>query len=160
MKILVISDSHGNNLYLNRAIEQAGTFDYFLHLGDLEGSEHFIETFVDVPKVMIAGNNDYYIDVEPEAEIDLDGHHIFMAHGHQYHVYTGVKYLREEAQRRGADIVLYGHTHVPYMEQTEEMLILNPGSISLPRQKERIPTYAIIELKEDGTVKAALYEVE
>ena len=46
------------------------------------------------------------------------------------------------------------------MEQTEDMLILNPGSISLPRQTERIPTYAMLELKEDGTVEAALYEVK
>ena len=160
MKILVVSDSHGNNLYLNRAIEQAGEFDYFLHLGDLEGSEHFIESFVTTPKKMIAGNNDYYVDIEGEAEFDLDGHHFFMTHGHHYYVYTGVEYLREEAQKRGADIVLYGHTHVPYMEQKEGMLILNPGSISLPRQKGRIPTYALIELMENGTVKASLHEVE
>ena len=109
---------------------------------------------------MIAGNNDYYVDIEGEAEFDLDGHHFFMTHGHYYYVYTGVEYLREEAQKRGADIVLYGHTHVPYMEQKEGMLILNPGSISLPRQKGRIPTYALIELMENGTVKASLHEVE
>ena len=46
MRVLVVSDSHGSNVYLNKALEEAGDFDYFMHLGDLEGSEHFIETFV------------------------------------------------------------------------------------------------------------------
>ena len=47
MRVLVVSDTHGSNVHLNRAMEEVGDFDFFMHLGDLEGSEHFIETFVD-----------------------------------------------------------------------------------------------------------------
>ena len=61
-KIMIVSDSHGNNQYLNKALEEEKTFDLFLHLGDLEGSEYFIESFVEGKKELIAGNNDYYVE--------------------------------------------------------------------------------------------------
>lgn len=160
MRVLVVSDSHGSNVYLNKAIEEAGNFDYFMHLGDLEGSEHFIEAFVECPTAIISGNNDYFTTIEHELEFELEGHHVFMTHGHRYNIYAGVDCLRKEGQRRGADIILFGHTHCPYIEQTEECLILNPGSISRPRQEGRIPTYVIMDLKENGEIEVDLHYVK
>lgn len=160
MKILVVSDTHGSNVYLNRAMEEVGEFDYFLHMGDLEGSEHFIEAFVESPYTIISGNNDYFTDIDREKEIDLEGHHIFMTHGNRYNVYAGVDVLKEEAKRRGADIVLFGHTHCPYIEEEDGLVIVNPGSISRPRQPGRIPTYAVMELKKNGQVSVDLHYVK
>ena len=148
MRVLVVSDSHGSNVFLNRALEEAGEIDFFMHLGDLEGSEYFIETFVDCPTALISGNNDYFSQLEHELEFELEGHHIFMTHGHRYNIYAGVDRLREEGQARGADIVLFGHTHCPYIEETDDMVLINPGSISRPRQEGRIPTYVILDLFE------------
>lgn len=159
MRVLVVSDSHGSNIHLNKALDEVGPFDYFMHLGDLEGSEHFINTFVEGPKAMISGNNDYFSEYERELELDLAGHHIFLTHGNRYNIYAGVDRLREEAEQRGADIVLFGHTHCPYVEQEEHMIFLNPGSISRPRQEGRIPTYAIMDLKEDGQVDIEICQV-
>ena len=43
--------------------------------------------------------------------------------------------MKEEARARDADIVMYGHTHKPIAGMEEDDLsILNPGSISYPRQ--------------------------
>lgn len=157
MRILVVSDSHGSNVFLNRALEEAGEIDFFMHLGDLEGSEYFIETFVDCPTALISGNNDYFSQLEHELEFELEGHHIFMTHGHRYNIYAGVDRLREEGQARGADIVLFGHTHCPYIEETDDMVLINPGSISRPRQEGRIPTYVILDLFENGEVNVELF---
>ena len=156
MRVLVVSDSHGSNVFLNRALEEAGEIDFFMHLGDLEGSEYFIETFVDCPTALISGNNDYFSQLEHELEFELEGHHIFMTHGHRYNIYAGVDRLREEGQARGADIVLFGHTHCPYIEETDDMVLINPGSISRPRQEGRIPTYVILDLFENGEVNVQL----
>lgn len=157
MRVLVVSDSHGSNVFLNRALEEAGEIDFFMHLGDLEGSEYFIETFVDCPTALISGNNDYFSQLEHELEFELEGHHIFMTHGHRYNIYAGVDRLREEGQARGADIVLFGHTHCPYIEETDDMVLINPGSISRPRQEGRIPTYVILDLFENGEVNVELF---
>lgn len=160
MRVLVVSDSHGSNVFLNRALEEAGEIDFFMHLGDLEGSEYFIETFVDCPTALISGNNDYFSQLEHELEFELEGHHIFMTHGHRYNIYAGVDRLREEGQARGADIVLFGHTHCPYIEETDDMVLINPGSISRPRQEGRIPTYVILDLFENGEVNVELFQIK
>lgn len=160
MRVLVVSDSHGSNVFLNRALEEAGEIDFFMHLGDLEGSEHFIETFVDCPTALISGNNDYFSQLDHELEFELEGHHIFMTHGHRYNIYAGVDRLREEGEARGADIVLFGHTHCPYIEETDDMVLINPGSISRPRQEGRIPTYVILDLFENGEVNVELFHIK
>ena len=160
MRVLVVSDSHGSNVFLNRALEEAGEIDFFMHLGDLEGSEYFIETFVECPTALISGNNDYFSQLEHELEFELEGHHIFMTHGHRYNIYAGVDRLREEGQARGADIVLFGHTHCPYIEETDDMVLINPGSISRPRQEGRIPTYVILDLFENGEVNVELFQIK
>lgn len=59
------------------------------------------------------GNNDFFSRLPREEEFNLEGHHIFITHGHAYYVSMGEAHLQEEARRRGADIVMYGHTHVP-----------------------------------------------
>ena len=46
--------------------------------------------------------------------------------------------------------VMYGHTHVPYIEIGDDVTILNPGSISYPRQPGRKPTFLIMEIDEEG----------
>ena len=51
----------------------------------------------------------------------------------------------------GYDVVMYGHTHVPYIEIGDDVTILNPGSISYPRQPGRKPTFLIMEIDEEGT---------
>ena len=157
-KIMIVSDSHGNNQYLNKALEEEGTFDLFLHLGDLEGSEYFIESFVEGKKELIAGNNDYYVEYPNEKMIEVMGYRIWMTHGHRYQVYMGVSALREAGIQKGADIILFGHIHQPYLEQ-EDTIILNPGSISLPRQSDRVPTYAVMEIDELGEISIEIKRV-
>ena len=150
MKILVVSDSHGRNNHLNTVLDRVGDIDLFLHLGDLEGSEYFIETFVNCRVEMISGNNDYFTEIPREKIITIGKYTVFMTHGHRYSVYYDTVKLKEAAQARNADIVMYGHTHIPSIDMSDHIIAINPGSISQPRQPGRQPSFILMEIDKNG----------
>lgn len=150
MRILIVSDSHGRNNHLSTVLDRVGEIDMFLHLGDLEGSEDFIETFVDCRIEMISGNNDYFTEIPREKIIKIGKYTVFMTHGHLYSVYYGTDKLKDAARARNADIVLYGHTHMPSVDQSDDIIAVNPGSISQPRQPGRQPSFILMELDRYG----------
>ena len=157
MKVLIVSDTHGRDQNLAEALEQTGPIDQLIHLGDVEGgAEHIRELAGDAPAAIIAGNNDFFCDLPNERIFTLGGHRIFMTHGHGYFVHSGTLYLKREARKKGADIVMFGHTHKPYMEEDNELLVLNPGSLSLPRQEGHRPTYIVMEIANDGQISYEL----
>ena len=157
MKVLIVSDTHGREQNLAEALEQTGPIDQLIHLGDVEGgAEHIRELAGDAPAVIIAGNNDFFCDLPNERIFTIGGHRIFMTHGHGYFVHSGTLYLKREARKKGADIVMFGHTHKPYMEEDNELLVLNPGSLSLPRQEGHRPTYIVMEIADDGQISSEL----
>ena len=51
---------------------------------------------------------------------------------------------------RGKDIVMFGHTHKPYLDTEDGITILNPGSLSYPRQEGRRSSYMIMTIDEAG----------
>lgn len=148
MKILIVSDTHKSHRAFEQVIERERPFDLLLHLGDVEGAGDYIEALVDCPVHMVRGNNDFFSDLPAEKEIMIDGCHVFMTHGHYYYVSIGEDRLREEARGRGADVAMYGHTHMPSMTAEEDLVILNPGSIAYPRQQGRRPSYIVMETGE------------
>ena len=157
MKVLIVSDTHGREQNLAEALEQTGPIDQLIDLGDVEGgAEHIRELAGDAPAAIIAGNNDFFCDLPNERIFTLGGHRIFMTHGHGYFVHSGTLYLKREARKKGADIVMFGHTHKPYMEEDNELLVLNPGSLSLPRQEGHRPTYIVMEIADDGQISYEL----
>lgn len=150
MKILVVSDSHGRHTYLERVIERVGAIDLFIHLGDLEGGEEHIRKIVPCPVEMVSGNNDYFTSIEREKVIDIGTYRVFLTHGHRYRVNYEVETVKEAAAQRFADIVMFGHTHIPMIDQSSPIIAINPGSISQPRQEGRIPTFIIMEIDRQG----------
>ncbi len=152
-RVLVISDSHGRNDDIEGVLNQVGHIDYMIHCGDLERGDDYVRSLVDCPVVLISGNNDYFLDLPMEAEIEIEGIKIWVVHGHYYYVNMTVDYLREEGLKKGVDVVMYGHTHVPYFEQDENLTILNPGSLTYPRQKGRKPTFLMMTITDDGGVQ-------
>ncbi len=153
MKILVVSDSHGMDRNLEDLLEEEKDIDLLIHLGDLEGSEDYIEAVAPCECEMISGNNDFYSDLPCEKVIELNGRRLFLTHGHSYGLYHGLDRLIAEARYREAEIVLFGHTHVPVYEKTDGITVINPGSISLPRQSDRTPTFGILKIPEVGRVE-------
>ena len=159
MRILIVSDTHKHNENLEKVIDKIGPIDMIIHCGDAEGTEDCIRYSVDCPMYIVAGNNDYFSELDGEMMFDVDRYKVFLTHGHYYYVNMGTERLVEEAKSRGADIVIYGHTHKPKMEVYDGVVVLNPGSISYPRQNGRIPTYMIMDIDEKGDVCYTLHHV-
>lgn len=149
MKILIVSDTHRRDGNLTGVLDMVGTPDMLIHCGDVEGSEDFIRSIAGCPVHMVAGNNDFFSDLKKEEEFYIGDYKVWLTHGHNYYVSMGTEFIREEAKSRGVDIVMFGHTHRPYLEQGK-VTVLNPGSLSYPRQEGRRPSYILMELDAKG----------
>lgn len=150
MRVLIVSDTHGKHTGLDRAIEETGDFDMFIHLGDVEGGEDYINSVIICEKHIVRGNNDFFSDLPREEEFYIGRYKAFITHGHPYYVSLNTEYIREEGETRNADVVMFGHTHKPWLERRDGMVILNPGSIAYPRQEGRKGSYLIMEIDENG----------
>lgn len=150
MRILIVSDTHKAHKGLEKVIERTDHIDMLIHLGDTEGGEDYIEALAGCPSHIVRGNNDFFSQLPAEEEFDVGNYHIFITHGHYYYVGLDEERLKEEARSRGADIVMYGHTHRPAFTEDKGLITLNPGSISYPRQMGRQGSYMIMDIDEDG----------
>lgn len=150
MKILVVSDTHGRHENLREICRRENDIDMMIHLGDVEGDEEYVEELAGCPVEIVAGNNDFFCDLEREKELEIGKYKVLITHGHYYYVAMGMEDLRKEALGRGMDVVMFGHTHRPFLDYSKDIVMLNPGSVSYPRQDGRVPTYALMELDENG----------
>lgn len=157
MRVLIVSDTHGRYGSFDKALEQAGKIDCLIHLGDTEGGESYMEAVCECPAYILAGNNDFYSDYPREREIQLGNKKVFMTHGHYYRLYMGMECLVQEGKARNADIVMFGHTHKPYLETFGNVTVLNPGSLTLPRQQNRKGSYIIMEMDDKGNTEFTIH---
>lgn len=151
MKWLVFSDSHGSLDYMKQAIELEQP-DRVLHLGDvIRDAERLSECFPQLEMIWVVGNCDGYSgdDRAPaERELFMGEKRILMCHGHTYQVKLGIGALLSEGRARGADAVLFGHTHEPVCFQEGGMWVMNPGTVrGFPAA-----TYGVMELT-DGVLR-------
>ncbi len=150
-KYLVFSDSHGRDENILDIVKQYKTeIEGIFFLGDAENSGDRLRGSVQGPVYMVRGNCDWSLQAPDFQVFKLHGHRIAMTHGHRQHVNMGIDTLKYWAMEKEADLVLFGHTHVPFVEQTSTLTVLNPGSISRPRQEGHKKTYAILEFLENG----------
>ena len=151
MKILIMSDSHNHDINVEKAIKKEAPLDALLHLGDSQGSEEYIRKLAGCPVYMVAGNCDYFSSLPLVRIVEFGKYKIMLTHGHYYYVSVGPKDLVEEAKANSCNIVIYGHTHRPVMDGTDgEVLVLNPGSISFPREEGGKPSYLVMQIDEKG----------
>ena len=164
LRILIMSDSHGRNENVELAIaqvrEEIGEFQMLIHLGDV-GDARELESLAGVPCYIVRGNTDYDAKRLNANVIEAGGHRIFATHGHLYQVDMRLDLLRFAALENDCDIAMYGHTHVPYLEEDpDDVTILNPGSISKPRQADHRYTYMVMEIDDEDEVTYELRYVE
>ncbi len=149
MRILIVSDTHRRNENFLQVIETENPFDLVIHCGDVEGSEYVISQAAGCPVEFVQGNNDFFSDLPREKELTIGNYKVWVLHGHNYYVSMNYETIKNEAMDRGVDIVMCGHTHRPVIETDGNLTIINPGSLSYPRQENRRPSYVIMELGED-----------
>ena len=150
MKILIISDTHGKHDNLSRVLEQESPADLLIHLGDAEGYEEYIAKQAGCPLEIVAGNNDFFSDLPREKELQIGKYKVLITHGHYYYVNTGIEEIARMAQGRDFDIVIFGHTHRPLIDIRKDIIVMNPGSLSYPRQEGRRPSYIVMETDQNG----------
>lgn len=156
MKILVFSDSHGNLFRVKKVLEVFTDVDMIFHLGDNVRDAIKIQELVHCPVKYVKGNTDL-IEAPLEIMEDLCGKKFFLTHGHQYRIKSDLNNLYYAALEKEADVVLFGHSHVPYQETINEILFLNPGSIGDKRWQPK-ETYGIIEITENGLLEARILD--
>ena len=151
-KILVISDSHGFEGNVRKIIEKNNDIDMLIHLGDFESGMERIQSMVSCETHFVPGNNDFGSGLDRDKIIEVNNYRIFLTHGHRYGVYYGMYGLYDKAVENNCDIVLFGHTHRPVVESMGDVTFANPGSISLPRQNYKEPTFMLIEFDKFGDI--------
>lgn len=161
MKILVLSDSHGRVDRLSRAVELNRDADAIIHLGDGLRDLKYVD-LPDVPIYKVRGNGEDFgaflgSDVPRELFTEIGGVKILMMHGHIYSVKSGIDRAACYAMEKGADLLLFGHTHgaleryIPegsdlgFGKAERSIYAFNPGSIGEPRFNS--PKFGLITIR-------------
>lgn len=150
MKILIVSDTHRHNENYLRVVEKVGPLDMVVHCGDVEGSEYVISKAAKCPVEMVQGNNDFFSDLPKEKEFMIGRYKVWLTHGHHYYISMNSEIIKQEAREREVDIVMCGHTHKPVIDMEKDLTLINPGSLSYPRQENRKPSYILMEIDTEG----------
>ena len=155
MRILVLSDSHGNVENMARCAELTDP-NIILHLGDCQrDAEALHRQLPAIPMQTVPGNCDWGAVDTPEVLTEYAGVRILMMHGHTHGVspysYDKAAYRAEELH---CSVLLFGHTHISIVNNDGRVLAVNPGSPSCPRGG-RSPSFALLEI-ENGDVRAEI----
>ena len=157
MKILIVSDSHGDTAALRQAIARENPGRVF-HLGDVNrDAQRMADSFPALPLDAVLGNCDAYSGGEGPEELlaSAGGVKFFLTHGHRFHVKMGTALLFREGLNAGADVICFGHTHRAVCKQKNGVWLVNPGTIG---GVGAAATYAVAEA-ENGSVSVELKEL-
>lgn len=161
MKVLFISDIHGvtNNLDYIKELDSKENFDKVVVLGDLYYAGGICDNKLEVNSfkvkdflmnfkdrlICMRGNCDSDVDIRSSdfpicsnlSLLYVDGLDIYLTHGDEYS-----KYKNRKFDRKG--VLVYGHEHIPYIGEIDDMVYICVGSVSLPRG-DSSPSYMIYE---------------
>lgn len=150
MRILIVSDTHRKNENFLEAVRREKPLDLIIHCGDVEGSEYLVNEAGDCPAYIVMGNNDFFSSLPREVVCEIGNYRVWVTHGHNYYVSMGNETIKKVAKQREMDIVMYGHSHKPVVDESDGVIAVNPGSLSYPRQYDRRPSYILMELDREG----------
>lgn len=153
--VLIVSDSHSRHEHLEQVMERVQP-DLILHLGDSEDYEDLIAAEAPCPVVIVRGNCDYGRELPDQEIVSLGRHRALLVHGHRHNVRSELATLARMAREQDCDVAMFGHTHIPELTEEDGVIIYNPGSISLPRQDGRKPSYIVLDVDANGELHPAL----
>lgn len=165
MKIGVMSDTHGSLLYFEKALDTLSECDIILHAGDIlyhgprndlpdgYNPKGVISKINELDNILIArGNCDADVD-QMVIKHPIQGPYVLSQFGEARilinHGYVDSKEETiKKAKSMGADILILGHTHVKELFIDENLIVINPGSTSIP--KDGSHSVAIIDMLESS----------
>lgn len=151
MKVLIVSDTHGYNEVFWNVIEKEEPLDMVIHCGDIQCDYQLLRGKIDCTFHVVAGNNDYDPDLDRVRLFEIGEYKALLTHGHRQKVYYGLNELYYLGLENQVDFVFFGHVHVPVIRNEGNITLINPGSLTYPRQSDRKPTYIIMTI-ENGNV--------
>ncbi|EQB35796.1 hypothetical protein M948_12200 [Virgibacillus sp. CM-4] len=154
-KVLILSDSHGLTDELDK-IKARHDVDYRIHCGDSELD-------LDEPPMAgfytVMGNCDFDSRYPEEQMLSINGLTFFIVHGHLHQVKANLMHVSYRAEELGAQIICFGHTHLAGAVQQGDQLLINPGSIRLPRMRKE-KTYAIMEWESKASISVEFFTAD
>lgn len=151
MRILIVSDTHGDIDYFNEVIDREGHFDMVLHCGDGAGDADYFEMKADCPVYAVRGNCDLFSRETNTRIVTVCGKRIYMEHGTRICYFEKTQFDRL-AKENNVEVILYGHTHRQRLEKTENTWIINPGSLARPRDGKS--GYVVMTVDAEGKIQA------
>lgn len=143
MRILVVSDSHGDAYAIRQAINEQPSAKILFFLGDGERDIEFAESATNIFVHKVKGNCDFASSLPAYVVDEVDSVRVYTTHGYVERVKYGTSLLRQYAADNKAAIALYGHTHIPDTTYSDGIWLINPGSI-------RMGEYAVVDITEKG----------
>lgn len=132
--------------------------DAVIHLGDYaDDAGDLRRSYPNLTVWGVRGNNDYGSDAPLSAVVAPGGVRLYLTHGHMERAtWSTVGAIPRRAREMGCGIALYGHTHRAERQEAEGVLVLNPGSISLPRGGPA--SYCRLEIEHGALACAAMLD--
>ena len=149
MKILVLSDTHGNIKKTLSVLSFHSDIKEVFFLGDNTSDIDAVkEQFKDKNFHVVSGNCDIASPYKSTDIATINNRRIFFTHGHKYGVKYTLENLKETARENNCTLALFGHTHCSLSAYDDGLYIVNPGSLSFPR--DSFPSYAVIDIVDKG----------
>ena len=148
MRILVVSDTHGDFYSLKRALDAQPTAEVIIHCGDGAEQYQYLKQVYHAKTVIgVRGNCDWTSKLPPAETVEVGGKTIFITHGHLYQAKFTFAKMVYAAREQNADILLFGHTHQAVTDYIDGLYLMNPGSCS-----GYYATYGTIDITDKGDV--------
>ncbi len=155
MKILVLSDTHGKLDKVYEIAEKLTDIDLIIHCGDYQRDAFDLEDTLCVPTVSVKGNCDRSHGIDRRI-VETPYGNIMVTHGHMEGCRTDCNQLLYAAEEAGCVAACFGHTHIPLCEDFNGLYLINPGSLTQPRDGTN-GSYAIIRSTEEDFYANIIY---
>jgi len=143
VKVLILSDTHRSVELCAQSLKAEEPADLLVHLGDYVEDGLELSEKLGVELVSVRGDNDFCAG-PVERDLEISGLKIFLAHGHTCNIDDGLDEIYDESVRRGARVVLFGHSHRPGIHERNGVVLFNPGSLYLAEKEQ---SYGVMRLE-------------
>lgn len=143
MRLLIMSDTHGDAEVIKTVREYYPQVDAVVHCGDSElPYDHIYLQGVE----RVRGNCDRDARFPDEKLFELGETTVFVTHGHLFNVKSTLLSLTYRAKELGANVCCFGHSHLLGAEMIDDTLFINPGSLLKPRGR-REKSFVVLDIQ-------------
>ena len=146
LRILVLSDSHGQAKSMLKAIESQPEAEAIIFLGDGYRDFEYCKKFIGDKRIYaVKGNNDFHCEYPLQQVISESNKNIYICHGHYEYVKSTLGGVLNKAKAENCQIALYGHTHRQQTDYYSETHVFCPGALYNG-------DYGVIDITENGII--------